>query len=78
MRIGGIKDSKQLRLGERNKLKLKQEIERMWLDLESTYGNQSIIKVENSLEEEKLRLMQLFSETKGQANVRKEQSKALD
>ena len=50
----------------------------MWVELESTHNNQGIVKLENSLTEEKLRLQDLYEYTRGQANIRKEQSKALD
>ena len=50
----------------------------MWLELEGTYNNNAVVKVEDELAAQKMNLLQLYQETKGQANVRKEQSKVLD
>jgi len=37
----------------------------MWLELENTHNNQGVVQIENNLREEKLKLMDLFSETTG-------------
>eukprot|EP00354_Favella_ehrenbergii_P004981 CAMPEP_0170470440 /NCGR_PEP_ID=MMETSP0123-20130129/12899_1 /TAXON_ID=182087 /ORGANISM="Favella ehrenbergii, Strain Fehren 1" /LENGTH=64 /DNA_ID=CAMNT_0010737569 /DNA_START=1281 /DNA_END=1475 /DNA_ORIENTATION=+ len=36
-------EGKELRKGERNKLRLKHEIEQMWLELDNTYNNNAIM-----------------------------------
>ena len=50
----------------------------MWLELEHTHSNNGIVKIENELKAEQVKLGQLHEETKAQVTVRKGQSKALD
>jgi len=35
--------------GERNKLKLREEIEAMWLELDNTFNHNAIVKLEDDL-----------------------------
>ena len=58
-------EDKEVLKAERKKLRLKQEVDRMWLELEGTYGNNTIVKIEDDLAGQKLHLMELYQETKG-------------
>ena len=69
-RMGGA-EGKELRRGEHKKLRLKQEIEQMWQELDTTFNNNAVMKMENDLKADKIKLMQLYQDTKGQAIVRK-------
>ena len=71
-------EGKELRKGERNKARLKAEIEQMWLELDTTYDNNKVLRMENDLKADKIKLMQLYQETQGQVNVRKQQNKVLN
>ena len=43
----------------------------MWLELEHTHSNNGIVKIENELKAEQVKLGQLHEETKAQVTVRK-------
>jgi len=75
-RNGTLQD-KDLKKGVLKKNRIKSEIEAMWHELENTYNNQAIVKIEDDLKAEQIRLQQLFSETQGQVAVRKQQSEVL-
>ena len=42
-------EDKEVLRAERKKLRLKQEIDKMWQELEGTYGNNTIVKIEDDL-----------------------------
>ena len=50
----------------------------MWIELEKTFNINQITSMENNLKSEKLRLLELYQDTQGQAQVRKAQNAALD
>lgn len=52
--------SKEIREGERKKIKLRREIEDMQLELEKTYNNNAVTKLEDEVKAEKQNLFQLF------------------
>ena len=58
-RLEGGKN-KEIRQGAKKKDQLRREIEQMWIDLESTFNNNAVTKMENDLKAEKLKLMTLF------------------
>jgi len=47
---------KELRHSERSKWKLSEEIARMWQELEGTYNNNAVVKMEDTLKDEILKL----------------------
>ena len=67
----------EIRQGERKKDKLKKEIEHMWLELETTYNNNELTEMENTLKADKLELLHLYQETQGQAKVRSQQNSVI-
>ena len=71
-------NAKEFRRGERKKERLKREIDEMWIELENTFNINQITSMENNLKAEKLRLLELYQDTQGQAQVRKAQNAALD
>ena len=50
----------------------------MRYELENTYNNNDVTKLENNLEAEKIRLAELYIDTQGQNKVRQLQKVALD
>ena len=58
-RLEGSKN-REIRQGAKKKDQLRREIEQMWIDLESTFNNNAVTKMENDLKAEKLKLMSLF------------------
>ena len=50
----------------------------MWSELENTYSNNAVTKLENDLKAEKGNLLELYNDTQGQAQVRKQQNEALN
>ena len=52
--------NQELRKGAMKKDRLKKEIDQMWIDLESTFNNNAVTKLENDLKAEKIKLMGLF------------------
>ena len=63
-RLEGGKN-KEIRQGAKKKDQLRREIEQMWIDLESTFNNNAVTKMENDLKAEKLKLMTLFQDNQG-------------
>ncbi len=59
--------AREIRQGERKKDQLKREIEEMWSELENTYSNNAVTKLENDLKAEKGNLLELYNDTQGQA-----------
>ena len=49
----------------------------MWFELENTFNNNDVTKMENDLEAEKLRLTELYNDTQGQSKVRELQKGAV-
>ncbi len=49
----------------------------MWSELENTYSNNAVTKLENDLKADKGHLLELYNDTQGQAQVRKQQNEAL-
>ena len=64
--------------GERKKERLKREIELMWSELEGTFNNNQITEMENELKAQKVKLLEIYQDTQGQAQVRKQQNQALN
>ena len=74
--MGG--QAKEIVKGERKKDRLKREIELMWSELEGTFNNIKIVEMENELKAQKVKLLEIYQDTQGQAQVRKQQNQALD
>jgi len=52
------------------KTRLREQIQRMWHELENTFNNNEVTKLENDLEADKLRLQELYTDTQGHNKVR--------
>ena len=57
--ITGV-NAKEFKAGKRKKDRLKQEIDFMWQELESTHGNIQITELENMVKAEKHHLLQIY------------------
>ena len=62
--------AKEIMAGERKKERLKREIEAMWSELEGTFNNNAVTELENDLKAQKVKLLEIFQDTQGQAKVR--------
>ena len=58
--------------------RLLEQIKKMRYELENSFNNNDVTKLENDLEAEKLRLQNLYQDTQGQNKVRQLQKAALD
>ena len=58
--------------------RLLEQIKKLRDELENTYNNNDVTKLENNLEAEKIRLAELYVDTQGQNKVRQLQKAALD
>ena len=74
--MGG--QAREIIAGERKKDRLKKEIEHMWSELEGTFNLNQITEMENELKAQKTRLLEIYQDTQGQAQVRKQQNAAID
>ena len=68
--MGG--QAREIVAGERKKERLKREIEHMWSELEGTFNLNQITEMENELKAQKDRLLEIYQDTQGQAQVRKQ------
>ena len=52
------------------KTRLREQIRKMWFELENTFNNNELTKMENDLGADKLRLQELYNDTQGSNKVR--------